>query len=261
VFLLFYLYFQGRTKEDNTRSYRCGCRAMIRLARLKSGGWYIKEHIAEHNHQLSECFAEKKEWRSHRHIDVHTKQLIKHLRDNNVNLTKVFSIISSFFGAAGNAPFTKRSVHNLCAKIARDNADDDIGKTVVLFSKLKEQDPDFTYSVELDEDCRIKTILWTNGRSRRHYACFGDVITFDTTYKTNLYDMPFGLFIGVNNHFQSVILGGVLMRNETIRSFKWIFTEFVRLMGGKEPITILTGKHILNFISFAVLYSECWYKE
>ena len=73
--------------------------------------------------------------------------------------------------------------------------------------------------------------------------------------------MPFGLFIGVNNHFQSVILGGVLMRNETIRSFKWIFTEFVRLMGGKEPITILTGKHILNFISFAVLYSECWYKE
>lgn len=111
-----------------------------------------------------------------------------------------------------------------------------------MFSKLKEEDPDFTYSIELDDNSRVKTLLWTNGRSRRQYACFGDVITFDTTYKTNLYDMPFGLFIGVNNHFQSIVLGGVLMRNETIKSFKWIFSEFVRLMGGKHPVTILTDQ-------------------
>jgi len=60
--------------------------------------------------------------------------------------------------------------------------------------------------------------------------------------------MPFGLFIGVNNHFQSIVLGGVLLRNGTIKSFKWIFTEFVRLMGGKEPVTILTGKMYGNVI-------------
>lgn len=111
-----------------------------------------------------------------------------------------------------------------------------------VFIKLKEEDPDFTYNVELDEVCRVKTILWTNGRSRRHYAWFGDMLTFDTTYKTNLYDMPFGLFIGINNHFQSIVLGGVLMRNETIKSFKWIFSEVVRLMGGKAPMTILTNQ-------------------
>ena len=215
----------------------------MRIARSKDGGWHVKEHVADHNYHLSDTFAEKQQWRSHRHIDLHTKQLIKHLRDNNVSMTKVFSIISSFFGTAGSAPFTKRSVRTLCAKLARDNADDDIGKTMEVFSKIKEEDPDFTYSVELDDECRIKTIIWTNGRSRRHYACFGDVITFDTTYKTNLYDMPFGLFVGINNHFQSIVLGGVLMRNESIKSFKWIFSEFVRLMGGKHPVTILTGMY------------------
>jgi hypothetical protein len=46
------------------------------------------------------------------------------------------------------------------------------------------------------------------------YKYFGDVVTFDTTYRTNLYDMPFGLFVGVNNHFQSIILGGVVLRDE-----------------------------------------------
>lgn len=48
---------------------------------------------------------------------------------------------------------------------------------------------------------------------------FGDVVTFDTTYRTNLYDMAFVLFVGVNNNFQSIILAGVLMRDEQVESF------------------------------------------
>ena len=47
--------------------------------------------------------------------------------------------------------------------------------------------------------------------------------------------------LGVNNHFQTVLLGGVLMTDEKIESFRWVFKEFASLMGGKEPKTILTG--------------------
>jgi hypothetical protein len=59
--------------------------------------------------------------------------------------------------------------------------------------------------------------------------------------------MLFGLFVGVNNHFQSVLLAGVLMTDETIETFSWVFKEFAKLMGGKEPKTILTGEN-LNFL-------------
>lgn len=118
----------GKPKKQNSSSIRCGCPARMRIQRSGSGGWYVKEHVAKHNHQLSSTFSEKQQWHSHRHIDSHTKQLIKHLRDNNVNLTKVFSIDSSFFGSVGNAPFTKRTVRTLCAKLAKDNAVDDIGR-------------------------------------------------------------------------------------------------------------------------------------
>ncbi|MEI4913948.1 hypothetical protein Q8G39_28265, partial [Klebsiella pneumoniae] len=48
--------------------------------------------------------------------------------------------------------------------------------------------------------------------------------------------------VGVNNHFQSIILAGVLMINETIEAFEWVFKEFVKLMGGKPPATILTDQ-------------------
>jgi hypothetical protein len=102
-------------------------------------------------------------------------------------------------------------------------------------------DPGFQFSVDFDEDKRIKTLLWTSGKSRSQWSHFGDVVTFDTTYCTNLYKMPFGIFVGVNNHFQSVLFAGVLMRDETASSLKWVFNEFLTLMGGKAPMTIFTG--------------------
>lgn len=137
-------------------------------------------------------------------------------------------------------------MQSLCDSIAKELTEDYICKAIELFDgfgSLRRDDPSFQFRVEFDyTTSQFKTVLWTNGRSRMQYAQFGDAITFDTTYRSKLYDMPFGLFVGVNNHYQSVILGGVLMRHETVESFKWVFHEFVTLMGGKAPSTILTGQ-------------------
>jgi hypothetical protein len=141
-------------------------------------------------------------------------------------------------------PFTKRSLKTLCDKLNGEQSDDDIKKTIDVLKEIQGADPSFTYTFDVDKESRIKSLMWTNGRSIEKYQYFGDVLTFDTTYRTNLYDMPFGIFVGVNNHFQSIILGGVILREETSESFNWVFSEFVRMMGGKPPQTILTGKHM-----------------
>ena len=109
------------------------------------------------------------------------------------------------------------------------------------------------FSVDTDDDGRIKTLMWTNSRSRMQYEHFGDVVSFDTTFKTNRYDMPFGLFVGVNNHFQTVLLGGVLMTDEKIESFIWVFRELASVMGGQAPKTILTGTALNPFSLCAIV--------
>jgi hypothetical protein len=177
------------------------------------------------------------------------------LRENNIGITKLYTILGNFFGSMENVPTTKRCLKTLCQKINKEQAKDDIGKTLKLFRELRASDTGFVYVVDVDAEGRIKTLMWTNSRSRMQYEHFGDAITFDTTYKTNLYEMPFGIFVGVNNHFQSVLLGGVLMTDESIESFRWVFKEFASLMGGRAPGTVLTGEQLGHMN--ASLLSQC----
>ncbi|OEL25228.1 Protein FAR-RED IMPAIRED RESPONSE 1, partial [Dichanthelium oligosanthes] len=231
----------GTPDAASKNSIKQGCPAFMRLLRTDDDGWYIKEFVADHNHKMSEACGEKKCWKSHRQIDPHTKELIKNLRANNVSLTKVQCILSSFFGNNNVSAVTKRALRSLTVQINREKAEDDVQKTIENDVRINREEAGFANVVDLDDDGKIKTMMWTNGKSRHDYLCFGDAITFDTTYKTNKYNTPFGLFVGVNKHFQSVIVAGVVMLDESIKSFEWVFTQFVALMGGKVPKMILTG--------------------
>ncbi|XP_042941362.1 protein FAR1-RELATED SEQUENCE 5-like [Carya illinoinensis] len=77
-------------------------------------------------------------------------------------------------------------------------------------------------------------------RSRAAYQYFGDVVTFDATYLTNLYKMPFVPFSGVNHHHQTIMFGCALLVNETAESYVWLLRTWQEAMLGRAPSTIIT---------------------
>ncbi|XP_048560770.1 protein FAR1-RELATED SEQUENCE 5-like isoform X2 [Triticum urartu] len=233
---------EGSNKEENTKSARTKCKAMVRLKRTADDGWYFSTVVLTHNHELADTAREKKVWKCHNTIDSSIKELIKHMRSNNFPVNKVYGVMSDIHGRHEEVPFGKRCLKNLCATLAHDSSLDDITKTLDIFSKMQAQNPDFFYAVKVDSERRVHGILSCHSKSRADYHLFGDVLTFDTTYKSNLYEMPVGLFVGVNNHYQSTLFGCVILREETEDSFKWAFSTFVEANGGKTPQTILTDQ-------------------
>ncbi|KAK3158886.1 hypothetical protein QOZ80_2AG0142960 [Eleusine coracana subsp. coracana] len=232
----------GKPRKNVKSTTMCGCPARLRLLRNKNNEWYIKTFVAEHNHELVKGCGEKRHLTSHQSLDQSTKDLVRYLWENNVGLSKVNNICGSMVGSVNNLTFNKNHLKSYCSKIAEDLIADDMQKTINGFIKMREEDPNFVYAFQMDRHCRITALMWSSGNSRKMYSHFGDAVTFDTTFNSNIYKMPFGMFVGVNNHFQSTIFAGVLLTSEDIPSFKWAFKTFVEMMGNKPPATILTDQ-------------------
>ncbi|XP_042942903.1 protein FAR1-RELATED SEQUENCE 5-like [Carya illinoinensis] len=96
--------------------------------------------------------------------------------------------------------------------------------------------------MDLDDDGRLKNVFWADPRSRAAYQDFGDVVTFDTTYLTNRYGMPFAPFVGVNHHGQSILFGAGLISSEDTETFTWLFQTWLECMDGIAPPTIITNQ-------------------
>ena len=94
----------------------------------------------------------------------------------------------------------------------------------------------------MDEGNRICSVFWADARSRAAASEFGDIVSFDTTYLTNKYDMPFAPFVGVNHHGHSILLGCGLLSCEETSSFVWLFECWMRCMGNKAPDGIITDQ-------------------
>jgi hypothetical protein len=140
-------------------------------------------------------------------------------------------------------------------KTREENADD-IWKLIEFFRYCHEQNPQFYWDVDCDKDGYIKNMFWSHASMQGDYADFGanDAMTFDTTYKTNAYEMPLAMFVGSNHHNQNAIFGCALLRHETIDAFRWLFGTFKRCMGGKTPRCILTGKNLASSLILHAIF-------
>jgi len=67
--------------------------------------------------------------------------------------------------------------------------------------QLKREINGFEYEeARIDESTNeLIQVIWMYPEQKRQYCRFLDVIVFDNTYKVNRFDLPFGIFTGINN--------------------------------------------------------------
>ncbi|KAM0924869.1 hypothetical protein ACQ4PT_004766 [Festuca glaucescens] len=149
----------GKPKDNmknSSKSVRCNCTAQIRLLRSADKGWYVAHHKETHNHPLSRACSDKLSSPSHKHIDKYTRDLVRKLRNNNVDLG-VYNTIASFFGRKDIGPVTKGSIRTLCEKINQEQADDAVRKNTEITTALGENDLENHATEEAPSNCFDET--------------------------------------------------------------------------------------------------------
>ncbi|XP_028086893.1 protein FAR1-RELATED SEQUENCE 5-like [Camellia sinensis] len=92
----------------------------------------------------------------------------------------------------------------------------------------------------VDKDNRLDKIFWADGRSRMDYAVFGDVLVFDTTYRTNQHKKPFVILASVSNHFMTITFGCALLPDKIMDTYTWVLETLIEAMDGQRPIFVVT---------------------
>ncbi|KAK9273757.1 hypothetical protein L1049_018567 [Liquidambar formosana] len=196
----------------------------------KMGIWFnentrkyeINMFVEEHNHELAPKGCSYM-LRSQRCIfELQGNELVM-AEEAGLSIRDTYYLMSTQAGGRESLGFTKLDQKNYfrsrrMSKLAYGEAD----SLMRYFEEQTLKNPSFYHAVQFDNEEQITNIFGADARMIIDYSQFGDVVSFDTTYKINKEHRPFAVFVGFNHHQEVVVFGAALMYNETIESFEWL---------------------------------------
>ncbi|XP_074336683.1 protein FAR1-RELATED SEQUENCE 5-like [Apium graveolens] len=233
---------QNKRRREVLPKSECKVRMYVNYQKKKRH-WEVTSLELVHNHGLvspSKMNLVQRE----RHVNTATRSLIKTLYGSGVRNCQVMNVIGNIHGGNDKVGFNVQHVRNVLRdeRMKRFEISDAQAGLDLLHRLNEESGSKYFIRTEVDEENRLKCLVWIDPRCIMAYQNFGDVMAFDTTYRTNRYAMPFVPFTGVNHHYQSVIFGFALMRDEHASTFEWILRTWLEGVGNNPPLTIITDQ-------------------
>ncbi|XP_015571867.1 protein FAR1-RELATED SEQUENCE 5 [Ricinus communis] len=234
---------EKRTKDREIKRprtiTRVGCKASLSVKMQDSGKWVVSGFVREHNHELVppdqvHCL------RSHRQISGPAKTLIDTLQAAGMGPRRIMSALIKEYGGISKVGFTEVDCRNYMRNNRQRSLEGDIQLLLDYLRQMHNENPNFFYAMQGEEEHYTGNVFWADPKARTNYTYFGDTVTFDTTYRSNRYRLPFAPFTGVNHHGQPVLFGCAFLINETEASFIWLFNTWLTAMSGRHPVSITT---------------------
>ncbi|XP_024990545.1 protein FAR1-RELATED SEQUENCE 5-like [Cynara cardunculus var. scolymus] len=224
----------------NTNFKRCRCNTCVKLHLTKDRSCYeIYEFVEAHNHALFNTNDRRFSRKNRQMKSMNFKNVL------NSSSYKVSAIRARCIQTTLNGGFE----HNRCSEIDFKNFKRDevacVGKkdAKMLINKLSNR-RDIVYGYFFEYKCndqKLSAIFWADEVARINNKEFGDVISFDGTFRTNNHVMIFVPFLVVDNHKASVVVGSALISGETIENFTWVLRAFLKCHE-KQPVSVITDQ-------------------
>ncbi|XP_074320021.1 protein FAR1-RELATED SEQUENCE 5-like [Silene latifolia] len=193
-----------------------------------------------HNHELNPEVS--RHVVNYRHISEYFKTRLMLNNRAGIPISRNFNTLVREVGGIHNLHFNGQDARNFINNERRKTRFRGDAKDVLYyFEGLKAQNPYFYYAIEMDADNKLLNIFWSDARCCAMYKAFGDPSSFDSTFLSNRYQMPFCAFVGVNHHGSTVLYASALISYEDTESFEWVFEKWMECMG-RAPTVLLTDQ-------------------
>ncbi|KAH9606009.1 hypothetical protein KSS87_021028 [Heliosperma pusillum] len=233
--------------QRNRKSSRCGCQAYLRISKAIDGGlseWRVTGFVNHHNHELLEP-NQVRFLPAYRTISDLDKSRIFMYAKTGISVQQMMRLLElEKCVEPGYLPFTEKDVRNLIQSFRKVDPQEDTIDLLKMCRNIKEKDQNFRFEYTLDSENKLENIVWSYASSIQAYEMFGDAVVFDTTHRLTAFDMPLGVWVGINNYGMPCFFGCVLLREESFQSLSWALKSFLGIMNGKAPQTILTDQNM-----------------
>lgn len=167
-------------------SIRTGCQAHLRFRLNEKNKYEVCSFVEEHNHSL----VDKQDYHllsSARSLSFVKEQLIYSLSRINVGPVKAFNIMRTHYGGFEEVGATKVDVKNFKRDLNVFIGEFDAEMAVSRLMSKKDYLPDFSCEYFTSENGRLAGLFWADQDMKRNYKIFGDVMSFDSTFRSNKY--------------------------------------------------------------------------
>ncbi|XP_057755962.1 protein FAR1-RELATED SEQUENCE 5-like [Arachis stenosperma] len=202
--------------------------------------WRVRTIVDEHNHELAPpVFARLLP--SHRKMSEGEKAQVDSLKQFGIATSKIMAYMAEQSGGYGMLRFTKWDVYNYVhrQRVARI-LDGDAAATISYLEGKANADMRSVARYTRTPDNRLGSLFWADDEMMMDYQLFGDVLAFDSTYRSNKYKKPLVVFSGSNYHKQTTIFGFALLEDEEVRTYRWVLLNLLDVMAQKKPCVVVT---------------------
>ncbi|RYR40547.1 hypothetical protein Ahy_A09g046298 [Arachis hypogaea] len=161
--------------------------------------WIISKVVLHHSHLC--CANQAEMLKQHKELSMSVRRTIENNEKVGIRLNKTYQSFVAVLGGHCELNFIKKDARNYTTREVRNisklESAKEFGKYLL---RMKEKNQNFFFELELEDDQSIKLAFWTDARSRAACEYFKDIISFNTTYNANRYNLVFYSFVEMNHH-------------------------------------------------------------
>ena len=174
-------------KRRKRASCRCGCNAQLRLKKLPDGKYSVSKFIEKHNHSLV-YEDDIKYLRASRRLTFSKQQLLNQLSNVNIGPVRSWKVLKEMYGGFEYIGATDVECKNYKRGLNEFIGERDAQMVVDKLLSREEYFDDFSVEYKQDKETKeLVGLFWADEQAKRNYAAFGDVVSFDATFRSNRY--------------------------------------------------------------------------